>query len=65
MARVLVLGCGAVTLLYVVANLAFLRALGLEGLRASDAVAADTMRAVFGDAGATVRCSRRRRAARD
>ncbi len=54
MARVLVLGCGAVTLLYVVANLAFLRALGLEGLRASDAVAADTMRAVFGDAGATV-----------
>lgn len=54
MVRVLVLGCGAVTLLYVVVNLAFLRALGLEGLRASDAVAADAMRALLGDGGATV-----------
>lgn len=54
MVRVLVLGCGAVTLLYVVVNLAFLRALGLEGLRASDAVAADAMRALLGDGGAMV-----------
>lgn len=54
MVRVLVLGCGAVTLLYVVVNLAFLRALGLEGLRASDAVAADAMRAALGDGGAVV-----------
>lgn len=53
-ARVLVLGCGAVTLLYVIVNLAFLRTLGLEGLRASDAVAADAMHALLGGAGATV-----------
>lgn len=52
MVRVLVLGCGAVTLLYLVVNLAFLRALGLDGLRASDAVAADAMRALLGDDGA-------------
>lgn len=52
MVRVLVLGSAAVTLLYLVVNLAFLRALGLEGLRASDAVAADAMRALLGETGA-------------
>lgn len=41
-----------VTLLYVLANLAFLRALGLSGTAGSDAVAAELMRGAFGPAGA-------------
>jgi amino acid transporter len=41
-------------LLYLLANLAFLRALGLAGMAASDAVAAEVMRRAMGEAGAVV-----------
>ncbi len=53
-ALALVAGVAAVTVLYVLVNLAFLRALGLEGLRASEAVAADVMRGVTGPVGMTL-----------
>ena len=49
--RALVLGMLAVTLLYVLVNGAFLAALGFDGLRASSAVAADTINRVLPDAG--------------
>ncbi|WP_375402135.1 APC family permease [uncultured Sphingomonas sp.] len=52
--RVLVIGLGAVTLLYLLVNLAYLRGLGLGGMAASDAVAADLMRRVAGSAGAAL-----------
>lgn len=52
MSRVLVLGTAVIASIYVLINLAFLSGLGLEGLRRSDAVAADLMRAVAGEAGA-------------
>ncbi|WP_375429204.1 APC family permease [uncultured Sphingomonas sp.] len=52
--RVLVIGLGFVTLLYLLVNLAYLRGLGLAGMAASDAVAADLMRRVAGPAGATL-----------
>lgn len=51
-ARVLVIGTAIITALYVLANLALLDILGLEGLRGSDAVAADMMRTVAGEPGA-------------
>lgn len=41
-----------VTLLYMLVNLAYLRALGLPGMAETDAVAADLMRRAFGDGGA-------------
>jgi basic amino acid/polyamine antiporter, APA family len=41
-----------VVALYVVANLAYLRVLGLEGIRGSETVGADLMRVLAGDAGA-------------
>lgn len=50
--KVLVLGILILTVLYVLANMALLAVLGLDGLRASDAVAADMMQAVFGPTGA-------------
>ena len=49
--RALVVGIGAVTLLYLLVNGAFLRALGYEGLAASKAVAADAMQSVWPVAG--------------
>jgi len=52
MARVLVIGLGIIAALYLLANLAYLRALGLAGMASSDAVAADVMRAAFGTGGA-------------
>jgi amino acid transporter len=48
MVRILVLGLGAVAVIYVLMNLAYLHVLGLEGLRKSNAVGADTMRYAFG-----------------
>lgn len=54
MLRVLLLGLGTITLLYLLTNLAYVRALGLEGMAASDAVAADLMRRAAGDVGAMV-----------
>lgn len=52
MARVLVIGTALLCTLYVLANAALLAILGLDGLRRSDAVAADMMRLVAGEAGA-------------
>ena len=51
--RSLVLGILIVTALYLLLNLAYVNTLGLEGMRASKAVAADLMRATLGDYGAT------------
>ena len=48
MIRILVFGLGAVAVIYVLMNIAYLHVLGLEGLRKSDAVGADTMRYAFG-----------------
>ena len=52
--RIMVGGLALVTLLYLLANLAFLRALGLAGMAASDAVAAEVMRRATGESGAVV-----------
>lgn len=53
-ARVLTLGTALLVTLYVLANLALLSVLGLDGLRASDAVAADMMRVAVGPSGELV-----------
>lgn len=50
-AKVLVMGTVILVSLYVAANLALLSILGLDGIRGSDAVAADMMRAVAGAPG--------------
>lgn len=50
--RALVLGVAVVVLVYLLANVAYLRVLGPEGLAASTAPAADTMRALVGPPGA-------------
>ncbi len=52
--RVLLYSIAAVTLLYLAVNLALLKGLGLGGMSASDAVAADLMRLSFGEAGAAL-----------
>jgi amino acid transporter len=54
MLRVLVGGIVALTLLYLLVNLGYFWALGLGGMKASNAVAADVVRAVAGDKGAAV-----------
>ena len=51
MARVLVIGTVSLVAIYSVVNYAFLHSMGLEALRRSDAVGADLMRRVAGDAG--------------
>ncbi len=50
----LVMGILAVTVIYVLLNLAYLNVLGLEGMKASKAVAADLMQAALGSGGAIV-----------
>ncbi|NGM86518.1 amino acid permease [Parapusillimonas sp. SGNA-6] len=50
-ATVLMIGTGILVVLYVLTNLALLHVLGLDGLRQSDAVAADMMRKVAGPSG--------------
>lgn len=50
--RALLLSIGLITGLYLLVNWAFLRGLGLEGLAASDAAAADLMRRGAGETGA-------------
>jgi APA family basic amino acid/polyamine antiporter len=52
--RALVLGVLVVIVVYLLANLAYLRVLGPAGLAASTAPAADAMRAVLGPAGGTL-----------
>src|SRR5690606_35184130 len=51
-AGVIVGGVGAVSALYLVVNLAYTRVLGIEGLRASDTVGSDAVRAIAGPLGA-------------
>lgn len=51
-ATVLIGSLIAVTLLYLAVNWAYVRVLGLDGVAASDAVAADLMAAAFGPSGA-------------
>jgi APA family basic amino acid/polyamine antiporter len=51
--RALVLGVLIVVTVYLLANVAYLRVLGLSGLAASTAPAADTMRALLGPSGGT------------
>ena len=54
MLRVLVGGIVALTALYLLVNLGYFAALGLDGMKESKAVAADVVRAVAGDGGALV-----------
>jgi amino acid transporter len=54
MARTLLWGIGIITSLYVLANLAYVHALGLDGIRSSSVVAADLMRSALGPWGATL-----------
>jgi amino acid transporter len=54
MGTIMVAGLLIVTVLYLLANLAFLRALGLQGIAESDAVAAEVMRAAMGAPGAAL-----------
>ena len=49
--RALVLGVAVVVVVYLLANLAYLRVLGLDGLAGSTAPAADTMRRLLGPVG--------------
>ena len=52
--RALVVGFALITLLYLLLNLAYLRVLGLDGMAASPAVAADMMRVLTGGSGPVV-----------
>jgi APA family basic amino acid/polyamine antiporter len=52
--RALVLGVMGVVAVYILANIAYLKTLGVAGLAASTAPAADTMSAVLGPTGRTV-----------
>ncbi len=51
MLRSLLLGMGAITVIYLVLNYAFLHVLGFQGFSDSKAVAADTVRPAFGPIG--------------
>lgn len=52
--RALFWSLAIITLAYLLVNVAFVRVLGLEGMGASNAVAADMLRAVMGERGAQV-----------
>jgi len=52
--RALVLGVAIVVAVYLLTNVAYLRVLGVDGLAASTAPAADTMRAVLGPTGGKI-----------
>jgi APA family basic amino acid/polyamine antiporter len=54
MTRILVWGIVAVTVLYMLVNVGYLAALGISGMKASKAVAADVMRMISGDKGAII-----------
>ncbi|MBW3541370.1 MAG: amino acid permease [Planctomycetes bacterium] len=49
--KALVIGIGAIAVVYLLINVAYLRVLGFEGLRNSKVPAADTLAAAFGPAG--------------
>ncbi len=50
----LVLGLAVIVAAYLLVNFAYLKVLGLDGMRQSNAVAADVMRLAVGDAGAII-----------
>jgi len=52
--RALFWSLAIITLTYILVNLAFVRVLGLEGAGATDAVAADMLRALMGERGAQI-----------
>jgi APA family basic amino acid/polyamine antiporter len=52
--RAILIGVIAVVLVYVLANVAYIKTLGVNGLAASTAPAADAMRLVLGEAGGTI-----------
>lgn len=54
MVRILLAGTTIVTLIYVLVNVGYLFTLGLDGIRKSDAVAADVMRSALGPDGAVI-----------
>lgn len=54
MAQALVIGILIITALFLLVNLAYLNALGLNGMAGSKAVASDTMRGAFGEGGASL-----------
>ncbi len=54
MAKVLIIGIGIITTLYLLVNASYLQILGMEGLRDSEVVTADLMRRMFGETGARV-----------
>ena len=54
MTRTLLWGIGIITTLYVLANFAYVHALGLDGVRSSSVVAADLMQSALGPVGATL-----------
>ncbi len=54
MLRILVVGILAITVIYLLVNLAYLTVLGMDGLSKSKAVAADVMRVVAGERGAVL-----------
>jgi len=54
MVRALLLSIGIITLLYAAVNFVYIRALGVEGMANSTAMASDLMRSALGPAGAVV-----------
>ncbi len=54
MVRALLIGISTITAIYLLVNYAYLRVLGLEGMRESQAIGADLLRATVGDWGATL-----------
>ncbi len=52
MVRALLIGISVITAIYLLVNYAYLRVLGLEGMRASQAIGADLLRATVGELGA-------------
>ena len=52
MTRALLVSIGAITVIYLLVNIAYLKGLGIAGVRNSSAVAADLLRAAWGDGGA-------------
>ena len=54
MVRALLIGIAIITALYVAVNAAYLNVLGPAGMASSQAIAADVMRAAFGDVGAVI-----------
>jgi len=50
--RSLIIGLGAVIVIYILVNVAFVHSLGVEGMKSSSAVASDVLKLKFGETGA-------------